>query len=113
MKRTQVEPRVKRAYVFVPALMLAPSAIAQDALQSNYPPGYDRASVPVGSQREACEESQLRPKVDDDLTVDRPATGAEQETPGTVSPPTMPDQPGDGIRDGGPGTEGGAGGVGD
>lgn len=103
---------MKRAYVFVPALMLAASAMAQDAPQPTCPPGYDCASVPVGSQREACEESQLSPKADDELMDYRPATGADQETPGTPSPPTIPDQPDDRTRDSGPGTEGGAGGVG-
>jgi hypothetical protein len=85
--------------------------MAQDTPQPTDPPGYDCASIPAGSQREACEESQLSRKVDNDLTDDRPAT--DQETPGTVSPPTIPDQPDDRSRDSGPGIEGGAGGVGD
>lgn len=105
---------MKSAYVFAPSLMLAASAmaLAQDAPQPTYPPGYDCASVPAGSQREACEESQLSPKVEDDLNENRSITGAEPQTPGTVSPPTVPDEPGGENRDSGPGSKGGAGGVG-
>ncbi len=47
---------MKRSCVLVLLLLVAPAmALAQDAPQPNYPPGYDCASVPAGSQREACE----------------------------------------------------------
>jgi hypothetical protein len=39
-------------------------------------------------------------------------SGAGPETPGSVSPPTFPDEPGNENRDSGPGSSGGAGGVG-
>ena len=101
---------MKRSCVLVLLLLVAPAmALAQDAPQPNYPPGYDCASVPAGSQREACEASQLEPKVDNDLDGETPHG---QQTFGTVSPPTIPEEPDDETRDSGPGTEGGAGGVG-
>lgn len=100
------------ALVLVPLLALPAAAMAQAAPQQTYPPGYDCASVPAGSQRQACEESQLSPQADD-LDGEKSITGPGQRTPGTVSPPTFPEQPGSETRDSGPGTEGGAGGVGD
>jgi hypothetical protein len=101
-----------RALVLVPLLALPAVALAQDAPQQTYPPGYDCAGVTVGSQREACEESQLSPQADDELDGEESIAGPGQRTPGTVSPPTLPEQPGSETRDSGPGTEGGAGGVG-
>lgn len=105
---------MERACVLAPVLMLAlpVTAIAQDAPQQTYPPGYDCASVPAGSQRAACEQSQLSSDADGDLDGEKPITGTGQQTPGTVSPPTFPEEPGSENRDSGPGTEGGAGGVG-
>ncbi len=104
---------MERAYVVAPILMLvAPvMTMAQDAPQPLYPPGYDCSSVPAGSQRAACEESQLGPTTGNP-SDDRPVTGAEPATPGTVSPPTVPDQPDGESRGSGSGTEGGAGGIG-
>ncbi|WP_119301212.1 hypothetical protein [Dongia deserti] len=105
---------MKRIYVLVPTLTLAlaTTGTAQDIAQSQYPPGLDCTSIPGGSEREACEESQLSPEVGDDLNEHRSTTGAEERTPGTVSPPTFPDEPDGETRDSGPGTQGGAGGVG-
>ncbi len=100
------------ALVLVPLLVLPATAMAQDAPQQTYPPGYDCASVPAGSQREACEASQLTPHADDELHGEKSLTGPGQRTPGTVGPPTFPEEPGGETRDSGPGTEGGAGGVG-
>ncbi len=102
---------MRRALVIVPVLMLSVPALAQDVPRPGYPPGFDCASVPAGSQREACEASQLGP-VDDDPNEDGSVTGAQPETPGTVSPPTMPDGPGGENRGSGPGSQGAAGGVG-
>ena len=87
-------------------------AIAQDAPQPKYPPGFDCDTLPAGDEREACRQSQLKPTMDSDQKDDRSLTGAGPETPGSVSPPTMPDQPGNENRDSGPGSSGGAGGVG-
>jgi hypothetical protein len=104
---------MKRASVLSPILMLAAPmmAVAQDVPQPKYPPGFDCASVPAGAEREACEESQLNPKADKEQT-DKSLTGTGSETPGTVSPPTVPDQPDNENRGTAPGTNGGAGGVG-
>jgi hypothetical protein len=95
------------AAAFLPAL-----AFAQDAPQPKYPPGFDCAQLPAGDEREACQQSELSPTKDGDPNVDRSITGAGPETPGSVSPPTFPDQPGNENRDSGPGSGGGAGGVG-
>lgn len=87
---------MKLAYVFGPILMaIVPAvALAQDVLQPKYPPGFDCANVPAGSQREACRQSQLDPTIDNDLNKDRSTTGGALQTPGTVSPPTVPNEPG-------------------
>lgn len=92
---------------YLPAL-----AFAQDAPQPKYPPGFDCAKLPAGDEREACRQSELNPKMDNDQGDGRSITGAGSESPGSVSPPTVPDQPGNENRDSGPGSNGGAGGVG-
>ena len=97
---------------FLIALMAtwAPTAsLAQDAPQPQYPPGFDCETLPTDDEREACRQSELNPKTDQD---DSSLTGAGPETPGSVSPPTFPDEPGNENRDSGPGSAGGAGGVG-
>ena len=92
---------------WVPAL-----AVAQDAPQPKYPPGFDCAMLPAGDEREACRQSELNPKSNAVQDEGRSITGAGSETPGSVSPPTFPDEPGNENRDSGPGSDGGAGGVG-
>jgi hypothetical protein len=87
-------------------------AFAQDVPQPKYPPGFDCASLPPGDQREACRQSDLNPAMDGDQNDGSSITGASPETPGSVSPPTFPDEPGNENRDSGPGSSGGAGGVG-
>jgi hypothetical protein len=105
---------MKLAYVFGPLLMVAVPAVAlaQDVLQPKFPPGFDCASVPAGAEREECRQSQLNPTTDNDLNKDRFPTGGALQTPGTVSPPTVPNEPGSENRDSGPGSSSGAGGVG-
>jgi len=105
---------MKHGFVFVLIVLLAAPVVAaaQDAPQPHYPPGFNCATLPAGSQRDACEESQLSPKVNKDLNESKSPASGEQGTPGTVSPPTFPDEPDGESRDTGPGTEGGAGGVG-
>jgi hypothetical protein len=112
--KSQKERPMERAcaLVLVPLLVLPAAALAQDAPQQTYPPGYDCASVRAGSQRQACEQSRLNPHAGDNLDGEQPITGPGQRTPGTVGPPTFPEEPGSETRDSGPGTEGGAGGVG-
>jgi hypothetical protein len=87
------------------------AALAQDAPQPKYPPGFDCETLPAGEAREACRKSALDPTMDSDRD-DHSLTGAGPETPGSVSPPTFPDEPGSETRDSGPGSSGGAGGVG-
>ncbi len=87
-------------------------ALAQDTPQPKYPSGFNCATLPAGEEREACRQSQLKPKTEGDQNDGRSITGADPETPGSVSPPTFPDEPGNENRDSGPGTEGGTGGVG-
>ncbi|HKP25706.1 MAG TPA: hypothetical protein VJV39_17690 [Dongiaceae bacterium] len=88
------------------------AAFAQDTPQPKYPPGFDCETLPAGNEREACRQSELRPTTKSDQHEDRSMTGAGPETPGSVSPPTLPDKPGNENRDNGPGMNGGAGGVG-
>ena len=87
-------------------------AAAQDAPQPKYPPGFDCATLAAGEEREVCEQSQLNPTMDSEQKEDRDITGAGPETPGSVSPPTFPDEPGNENRDGGPGSAGSGAGVG-
>ena len=96
----------------VTIVWMSVAALAQDAPQPKYPPGFDCAQLPAGDEREACQQSELSPTKDGDPNVDRSITGAGPETPGSVSPPTFPDEPGNESRDSGPGSSGGAGGVG-
>lgn len=84
-------------------------ASAQDVMQPKYPPGFDCAKVPPGSERDDCRRSQLSPN--DMIHGQTPADGALQ-TPGTISPPTVPDEPGNENRASGPGTAGTPGGIG-
>jgi hypothetical protein len=88
------------------------AALAQDAPQPKYPPGFDCAALPAGEEREECRRSELNPTMDSEQDENRSLTGAGPETPGSVSPPTFPDEPGSENRDSGPGSSGGAGGVG-
>ena len=83
---------MKRAYVLGAVLMaLAPAATAQTGTQPKYPPGFDCSAVPAGSQRQACQDSQLSSM--GDVRKDRSPTDGALQTPGTVSPPTVPNQP--------------------
>jgi hypothetical protein len=94
------------------AACLPALAFAQDAPQPKYPPGLDCGTLPSDNEREACRESELNPAMDGHQNNGRSITGAGPESPGSVSPPTFPDEPGNENRDSGPGSNGGAGGVG-
>ena len=104
---------MKCAYVFGAALMaVATAATAQTVTQPKYPPGFDCSAVPAGSQRQACQDSQLDPM--GDAKKDQSPTGGTLQTPGTVSPPTVPNQPSgengnNGLGGTGPATDGSAG----
>lgn len=84
-------------------------ASAQDVMQPKFPPSFDCASVPAGSERDDCRRSRLSP---DDMTKGQTPTDGALQTPGTISPPTVPDEPGNENRDSGPGTAGTPGGIG-
>jgi hypothetical protein len=105
MKRVALVSVVAAA--FVPGLVFA-----QDAPQPKYPPGFDCTTLPSDDERDACHESELNPTMGSDQDEERSVTGAGSESPGSVSPPTFPDEPGNESRDSGPGSSGGAGGVG-
>ena len=94
------------------AAWMPAQVFAQDTPQPKYPPGFDCATLPPGDEREACRQSELNPKADSDQNDGHSITGAGSESPGSVSPPTFPDEPGSENRDSGPGSNGGAGGVG-
>jgi hypothetical protein len=99
------------AFLAMVAMTCMPAVVfAQDAPQPKYSPGFDCATLPPGDEREACHQSKLNPTMDDDQN-DGDITGGSSETPGSVSPPTFPDEPGNENRDSGPGSSGGAGGV--
>jgi hypothetical protein len=105
MKRVALVSVVAAA--FMPRLVFA-----QDAPQPKYPPGFDCTTLPSDDERDACHESELNPTMGSDQDEERSVTGAGSESPGSVSPPTFPDEPGNESRDSGPGSSGGAGGVG-
>jgi hypothetical protein len=94
------------------AAWMPAQAFAQEVPQPKYPPGFDCATLPPGDEREVCGQSELNPTMDSDQNDGRSVTGAGSESPGSVSPPTFPDEPGNDNRDSGPGSSGGAGGVG-
>ena len=85
---------------------------AQDAPQPKYPPGFDCATLPPGDEHEACRQSELNSTMESDQNDGRSISGTAPETPGSVSPPTFPDEPGNENRDSGPGSNGCAGGIG-
>ena len=106
---------MRLASLFGPIMLaLAPAAspaasFAQDTLHPSYPPGFDCSSVPAGSQRQACQDSQVgRPS---DPIKGQSPTGSAVQSPGTVSPPTVPDQPNGENGSGGSGN-GGSSGIG-
>jgi hypothetical protein len=104
---------IYRVLVSAMVAALVPAQVfSQDAPQPKYPPGFDCAQLPAGDEREACQQSELGPAMDNEENGDRSITGATPETPGSVSPPTFPDEPGSESRDSGPGSGGGAGGIG-
>ena len=101
-----------RAAFLIGLMAASTAAIAQDAPQPKYPPGFDCETLPAGDEREACRESEFNPTMDNDQDNGSSMTGAGPESPGSVSPPTFPDEPGNENRDSGPGSSGGSGGVG-
>ena len=82
------------------ALMIPALASAEEAGQPKYPPGFDCSAVAAGSQRQACNRSQLNPPMG---SIQKPATRTQPDTivppvdaqplP-TAQPPTIPRLPG-------------------
>jgi hypothetical protein len=94
------------------AALASTSALAQDAPQPKYPPGFDCETLPAGDERDDCRQSPLTPATGRGQNDRSSLSGAALETPGSVSPPTFPNESGNDNRDNGPGSMGGAGGIG-
>ena len=103
---------MKRVALLMLAASMPAQLFAQDVPQPKYPPGFGCDTLPPGDERAACRQSDLNPKTDSNEDGGRSVTGSGAESPGSMSPPTFPDEPGSENRDSGPGGEGGAGGVG-
>lgn len=81
------------------ALLLPASASAEGTPQPKYPPSFDCSAVPAGSQRQACNRSQLNPPIGPVPEVKRtqPDSAIRQPEPSrlpTAKPPTIPRLPG-------------------
>lgn len=75
------------------------NASAEDSPQPKYPPGFDCSAVAAGSQRQACNRSQLNPPMGEIPETRRaqPETGIRRSPPPrqpNVKPPTIPRLPG-------------------
>jgi hypothetical protein len=88
------EGAMKLKYFLGLALMAMPAAAsAQGMAEPRFPPGFDCAHVAAGSSREGCMRSTLTPRIVPDMNRQRSITGQGMQTPGTIGPPTMPNQP--------------------
>jgi hypothetical protein len=82
------------------AVVFPAIAVADGPLQPKYPPGFDCSAVPAGSQRQACNSSQLNPPMGSipETTRTKPNTGIVQQprSPSLpmTTPPTIPRLPG-------------------
>lgn len=79
--------------------LLPASASAEGTLQPKYPPSFDCSAVPAGSQRQACNRSQLNPPMGPipETRRPRPDSAIQQPEPSrlpTAKPPTIPRLPG-------------------
>lgn len=63
------------------ALAIPALASAEEAVQPKFPPSFDCSSVAAGSQRQACNRSQLNPPMG---SIPKPATRTQ---PDTIVPP--------------------------
>ena len=63
------------------ALAIPALASAEEAVQPKFPPSFDCSAVPAGSQRQACNRSQLNPPMG---SIPKPATRTQ---PDTIVPP--------------------------
>ena len=79
-------------------LMTVPvTASSQTANTPKYPPGFNCGAVPAGSERESCNQSQLNPNTDNNGIIDAADpgnAGGAIQTPSDISPPTVPNSPG-------------------
>jgi hypothetical protein len=81
------------------SLVFPAIASAESTLQPKYPPSFDCSAVAAGSQRQACNRSQLNPPMGAIPEVKRtkPETIIQQPPPTklpTAKPPTIPRLPG-------------------
>ena len=69
------------------AAVIAPAAAAADGTlqQPKYPPGWDCSAAPAGSQRQACNRSQLNPPMG---AIPNPTTQIQPQF--VVPPPQVP-----------------------
>jgi hypothetical protein len=76
-----------RLFALVVGSLLAPAMAVADGTpqQPKYPPGWDCSAAPAGSQRQACNRSQLNPPM-----VVTPNTNPTQQQPFVVPPPQVP-----------------------
>ncbi len=81
------------------AVILPASAVAEGKPQPKFPPGFDCSAVAAGSQRQACNRSQLKPPMGTVPETRRlEPEGAIQQPDArrlpTTKPPTIPRLPG-------------------
>ncbi|WP_162917574.1 hypothetical protein [Dongia deserti] len=81
------------------AMLVPVGAAAEGAPQPKYPPGFDCSAVAAGSQRQACNRSQLKPPMGAIPETQRakPQGITQQPTPplpSNAKPPTIPALPG-------------------
>lgn len=86
-------------FALVVAALLPASASAEGTLQPKYPPSFDCSAVAAGSQRQACNRSQLNPPMGAIPETKRPKPEGIVPSPDaqrlpTSKPPTIPTLPG-------------------
>jgi hypothetical protein len=88
-----------RLFGLLLAALVPLSAAAEDRPQPKYPPSFDCSGVAAGSQRQACNSSQLKPPMGAIPEPTRPKPGRTVQQPlpqrlPTTRPPTVPTLPG-------------------
>jgi len=79
---------VRLLAILIGALAAGSAALADNTPpKPKYPPGWDCSSVPAGSQRTACNRSQLNPPMG---TIPNTRPGTTQQQPFIVPPPQVP-----------------------
>jgi hypothetical protein len=88
-----------RLVAMVVAAVFPLMASAEEPVQPKFPPGFDCSSVAAGSQRQACNRSQLNPPMGSipDTKAAKPdgfIRDPKPAMPPTGKPPTIPRLPG-------------------